>query len=265
MPNQTNTQLLEASPVVDHGYGRFIPPYDRYPVAGTGLADLDLERFQREYVTSVNPKNDPDTYRRIKDRSVDEQLSIAMMVVSVDQLEATVLGILTYGHRPQDFLPNAYVQLRRMDGVETACNIMESADIFGTVQNQIDEINKRFGGVFSAQKGEIFSESLQYIIHNAVVHRDYEMPFPIFVDWYRDRVEILSPGGLFGIMNSNILGKTPLGDYRNPWLANTLRSLGYIEKLGRGLKLSKRNLQSIDLSMDWNIGVRYVQIIIRTK
>lgn len=264
MPNLTDTQLLEVGPISDYGSGGFFSPYDRHPVAGTGLADLDVERFEREYVTSVNLKNGPNAYQCING-SVEEQLSVAKMIVSVDQPVPTVLGILTYGHRPQDFLPNAYVQYRRMDDTESACNIMESADIFGTVQNQIDEVNKKFSGAFPAQKGKIFSEGLQYIIHNAVVHRDYEINFPIYINWYSDQVEVLSPGGLFGLIRSDMFGKSLLGDYRNPWLANTLQSLNYIEKFGRGIKLSERRLQSIDLSMDWNIGVSYVQIIIRTE
>lgn len=265
MQSLTDAQLLEVGSVADYGSGGFFSPYDRHPVAGAGLADLDVERFKREYVMSVNPKNDPYTYQRIDNRSVEEQLSVAKMIFSVDQPVATVLGILTYAHRPQDFLPNAYVQYRRMDGPESACNIIESTDIFGTVQNQIDEINKKFSGAFPAQKDEIFSEGLQYIIHNAVVHRNYEINVPIYINWYSDQVEVLSPGGLFGLMRSDMFGKSLLGDYRNPWLADTLQSLNYIEKFGRGIKLSERRLQSIDLSLDWNVGFRYVQIIIRTE
>ena len=278
MTTLTEPQLLEPALLFDpqpsepdfmtnYGSGGFEFPYDRGPVAGTSLADLDVERFQREYVPSINQRRDSTAYRRVENRSVEEQLSIAKMIVSVDQPEATVAGILTYGNQPQHFFPNAYLQFRRIDGIEFTCNIMESAYIFGTIQDQIDEIVKKFSSVFQGRKGEVFCEALRYIVDNAVAHKNYESYFPVFVDWYNDRVEILSPGGLFGCLSAKTFRQFSLGliDYRNPNLADILQTLGYIEKFGRGRILAKNKLQTIGLSLNWSIDVSYVRVTISTE
>lgn len=259
-------QPSEPDLMADYGSGGLLFPYDRHPVEGTSLADLDVERFQREYAPRVDRKKDRATYRPFDTPSVEEELASAKMIVSADQPEATVAGILAYGNRPQRFLPNAYIQFRRTDGTESTCNILEGAHIIGIVQDQIDETIKKFSDVFPGQKGEVFCAALRHIIDNAVAHRDYEINFPIFVDWYNDRVEVLSPGGLFGCMSADTFGRFSLGlsDYRNPNLADILRTLGYIERFGRGRILAQNKLQTIGLSMNWNIDVSYVKVTVTT-
>lgn len=260
-------QPSEPDLMADYGSGGFVFPYDRHPVAGTSLADLDVERFQREYAPRVDRKKDRTTYRPFDTPSVEEELASAKMIVSADQPEATVAGILAYGNQPQHFFPNAYLQFRRIDGMEFTCKIMERAYIFGTIQDQIDETIKKFSDVFPGRKGEVFCAALRHIIDNAVAHKNYESYFPVFVDWYNDRVEVLNPGGLFGCMSADNFGRFTLGlsDYRNPNLADILKTLCYIERFGRGRILAKNKLQTIGLSMDWNIDVSYVRVTVSTE
>nr|WP_197684214.1 ATP-binding protein [Vaginimicrobium propionicum] len=78
---------------------------------------------------------------------------------------------------------------------------------------------------------DAFRESLA----NALVHRTWDVPAPIRISMYDDRLEVVSPGGLpSGISVEEYLdGKFSL--LRNPILAGVFFRLGYIEKFGTGI------------------------------
>ena len=78
------------------------------------MSDLNLTRFENEYLTAAFP----DEVLAVNDRSLNEQLAATKMIVAADQPTATVLGILTIGKNPQDFLPGAYVQFLKINGRE---------------------------------------------------------------------------------------------------------------------------------------------------
>jgi ATP-dependent DNA helicase RecG len=81
---------------------------------------------------------------------------------------------------------------------------------------------------------EAFNESaIREAILNAVSHRDYRMPGPIFVHQFSDKIEINNPGGLpAGITFENILWQTAP---RNRRLAETFEKCGLVERSGQGM------------------------------
>jgi predicted HTH transcriptional regulator len=64
---------------------------------------------------------------------------------------------------------------------------------------------------------------------------------PARIYWYADRIEIQSPGGLYGkVTPENIgIGAT---DYRNPLIAEIMHHLGFAQRFGMGLPLAKKSL-----------------------
>ena len=82
---------------------------------------------------------------------------------------------------------------------------------------------------------EIPVAAVRELIVNAAVHRNYQMPSSIQVAVYDDRVEVTSPGTLYGSLTIEeaINGHSSL---RNPVLAHTLEKIGVIEGWGSGLK-----------------------------
>ena len=49
------------------------------------------------------------------------------------------------------------------------------------------------------------------------MHRTYEATnMPIRVYWFNDRIEVISPGGAFGVVTAANFGQPGLTDYRNP-------------------------------------------------
>jgi ATP-dependent DNA helicase RecG len=82
--------------------------------------------------------------------------------------------------------------------------------------------------------------ALQQVLRNAVLHRTYESHVPVYWYWFRNRVEIHSPGGLFGRVNEQNFGDAYATDYRNPVLAEALKVLGFVQRFGHGIALARR-------------------------
>jgi ATP-dependent DNA helicase RecG len=82
--------------------------------------------------------------------------------------------------------------------------------------------------------------ALQQLLRNAVMHRTYEVQAPIYVYWFVDRVEIHSPGGLYGRVNASNFGRAGVTDYRNQTLAQGLKITGFVQRFGMGIELVRR-------------------------
>lgn len=69
---------------------------------------------------------------------------------------------------------------------------------------------------------------------NALTHRDYFLNQSIHLDLFRDRIEIVSPGGFIGgVTAKNVLRHPPVR--RNRLLAEVLQHVGLVERLGVGV------------------------------
>jgi ATP-dependent DNA helicase RecG len=66
-----------------------------------------------------------------------------------------------------------------------------------------------------------------------LIHRDYESNTPVMILHFADRIEIHNPGGLYGdIRAEDFPGATA---YRNPVLAEAAKTLGFVNRFGRGV------------------------------
>ncbi len=83
--------------------------------------------------------------------------------------------------------------------------------------------------------------ALRELLLNAVVHRDYQSNSPIRFSRFSDRIEIQSPGGLYGGVTRETLSR--MSSYRNPVIAESLKALGYINKFGYGIQRSEAELK----------------------
>lgn len=75
--------------------------------------------------------------------------------------------------------------------------------------------------------------AIREFLMNAVLHRSYEMPSPVRFYQYSDRIEIQNPGPLYGSARpDNFPSQT---SYRNPVLAEAMKTLGAVNRFGRGV------------------------------
>jgi ATP-dependent DNA helicase RecG len=224
-------------------------PFDTRPVPGCTIKDLDLDLFQREYLPSVLSHE----VLAANGRSVDQRLA-SLRLTSVDGVP-TNAGLLVIGIEPTEFLPGAYVQFVRVDGTDLAAPIIDEQRIttaLPSLLRQLDELIKlnmrtsvRIAGSLRDQRRPDYPlAALQQITRNAVLHRTYEgTSAPVRLTWYSDRVEIYSPGGPYGVVTVENFGRPGVTDYRNPILAEAMSGLGYVQKFGAGLPITRRALE----------------------
>ena len=226
-------------------------PFDIHPIPTSDLSDLNLIQFEHEYLPQAF---DPRTLAANR-RTLEERLAVTKMIASVDEPFATVMGLLVLGKNPQDFLPGAYVQFLRIDGNNLADEILDNEAIRGGIPDQIRRLDDKLmahnriavditSGPLEKRTALYPMEAVQQITRNAIMHRTYEgTNAPVHVYWYNDRIEILSPGGAFGSVTAATFGNPGFADYRNPNLAEAMRSLGYVQRFGVGIFIARELLQ----------------------
>jgi ATP-dependent DNA helicase RecG len=222
-------------------------PFDARPITGSSLEDLDLVLFREVIAPSMVPPN----VLAANGRTTDQRLA-ALRLTAPDGTP-TAAGLLTIGRDPLLWLPGAYIQFLRVNGEKLTDPINDEKRIDGplpTVLRQLDEIltlNIRSSVDFTTSTTETRVPdyplaALQQVARNAVMHRAYESTnSPIRITWYDDRVEIVSPGGPFGVVATAQFG-SGLTDYRNPTLAEVMRGLGYVQRFGAGIPVTRQSL-----------------------
>ena len=226
-------------------------PFDIQPLPTSGVSDLNLIQFEHEYL----PQSvDSDTLEA-NERNLEEQLSVTKMIASVDERFGTVMGILVLGKNPQDFLPGAYVQFLKIDGDALTDDILDDEAIRGSIPDQIRRLDDKLiahnrievdiiSGPLEERTALYPIEAVQQITRNAIMHRTYEgTNSPVHVYWFNDRIEVLSPGGTYGVITAENFGQPHLVEYRNPNLAEAMKILGYVQRFGVGISIARRLLK----------------------
>ena len=83
--------------------------------------------------------------------------------------------------------------------------------------------------------------AVRELLMNAVMHRDYASTAPLRITWLEDRLEIQSPGGLYGEASPENFPRQT--SYRNPVIAEALKALGYVNRYGRGVLRAQAALE----------------------
>lgn len=223
-------------------------PFDAHGVRGATLADIDLRRFELEYLpVAVSAEALAEN-----NRPRDYQLK-ALRLLQPEGLP-TVTAVLMLGKDPRQWFPGAYIQFLRIDGTMLTEPMLDQREISGTLPdqlNQLDELARLnirraaiIGGATRRESLDYPEEALRQFFRNAVLHRTYEgTAAPVRVTWFADRVEIQSPGGPYGQVTKAHFGEPNVTDYRNPTLASALKSYGFVERFGVGIAIARARLE----------------------
>ncbi len=220
---------------------------DVRPLPGALLSDLDQEILASTYVSSAV---DPQVLEE-NGRPRVQQLA-SLRLVDVHETP-TLLGILLGGFDPSHFVPGAYVQFVRYAGSDAGALVQDEEEI----RDNLITASRTIGGLLQANvrqrpvsSGLLTEEvradfplpALREAIWNAIAHRTYDASnSPVRIAWFADRVEISSPGGPFGIVTAANFDR--VNDYRNPALAAAMKSLGYVNRFGRGIGRIREELR----------------------
>jgi ATP-dependent DNA helicase RecG len=248
-------------------------PFDLRPYVSSTLQDLDLDGFERSYLPLVLPID----VLEENQRSIEQRL-MSMRFITVDQpYYPTALGLMVIGKDTRQFVPGFYIQFLRIDGIELGDPIKGQKLLDGSlldVLRQVDEVVEAnisvasdiTTSVLEIQQADYPMVALQQLIRNAVMHRAYdETNAPIRLYWFNDRIEIQSPGGLYGQVNRGNFGKG-VTDYRNPHLAEVMYRLGYVQRFGYGIPTSQRALsRNGNPIAEFEIEETYLSVILRKR
>lgn len=226
-------------------------PFDIYPVPSAKVSDLSRVIFEGEYL----PQAFADDVLTDNGRSYEERLASCKIIVAPEESTPTVLGLLAFGKSPQDFLPGAYIQFLRIDGTGLADSVIDAAELGGSIvemlrrtEEKLKAHNRSAVDIISASTHQLSTPypqaALQQILYNAVLHRTYESTHaPVRVYWFNDRIEINSPGGPYGSVTPENFGKPGITDYRNPNIADLLKTFGFIQAFGRGIATARKVME----------------------
>jgi ATP-dependent DNA helicase RecG len=249
-------------------------PFDSQPVDGTSINDLDIDFYERNYLPSSVA---PDMLKQ-NERTLEQRLSSSKFVSPTHPFTPTVVGVLAIGKSPADFIPGAYAQFLRIDGDSLADPIADQKECHGPLPDllrRLDEIveaNIRIvtditSGAVERRKPDYPVVALQQYIRNAVMHRNYEASnAPIRITWFSNRIEIQSPGGPFGQVTRRNFGQPGITDYRNPSVAEVMKTLGYVQRFGVGLQLARKTLlDNGNPEPEIQVEDNYALIIVRAE
>jgi len=223
-------------------------PYDMQGVSGASVQnDLNMQRFRGEYL-SVSVSRE---VLEENDRNIQYQLK-ALRLTTQDETP-TVTAILILGNVPNQWFPGAYIQFVRYAGDEVTDDILDQKEIHGTLPEQLQELDKILkanirnaldtSGETHTKKPDYPYEALRELVRNAVIHRNYENSnTPVRLNWFDSKVEIISPGSVYGVVTRENFGEPSSTAYRNPTIAEAMKNMGFMQRFGIGISTARRAL-----------------------
>ena len=172
----------------------------------------------------------------------------------------TLAGIMMFSDYPQSYYPQLCVTAVSVQGFEIgdlgdlSQRFDDNERIEGTIPQMLDgslsflRRNIKVRTIINPNTGkredrpEYPIVALREIILNALIHRDYSIHTdlsPITIRVFKNRIEVENPGGLYGRMTLNELGKT-IADTRNPFIAKAMEIIGETENRFSGIPIIRR-------------------------
>jgi len=150
------------------------------------------------------------------------------------------------------FFARAPIQLRcAVFATQTSSTIIDRHDFDGDILELIEEAEKyilknihigmRLEGLRRVDVPEISLKAIREALVNAFCHRDWRDPDFVQVAIFKDRLEIRSPGTLYGDLNFDDIRQGNVSHRRNPKVAELLRRIHLVEAWGRGVPLILEN------------------------
>jgi len=212
--------------------GRTQPAYDKEPVPGTGVSDLDWTSLRRtlQRVQAGSPK------LRVEDETT---VLFRLGVLAEPRADAplTLAGLLTFGEYPQQYFPQLMVSVVVFPPAgRTDIRFLDNVAVRGSIPDMVSESLAAIRRNLAARAvtGELGRtdrldyplESIREALVNALLHRDYSdltRGTQVQVELHPDRLTIRSPGGLYGGLVVDDLGETERpSSSRNSLLASLL-------------------------------------------
>lgn len=239
--------------------------FDVLPVYNATLTDLDLQSIEAFLKARKNGA-------RTKKVTNDLLRSYHLITEEHSKSYPTVAGILLFGKKPQQFLPQAFTICTQFSGHIGREGIIATRDCEGTLFSQFesayewlwDTLSKSstFKGLKRKDALEIPEEAIREALLNSLLHRNWRIQGPNRIGVYPTRIEFFSPGVFPGPLR---IGQLELGmtHSRNHAITKIFREAGYIESLGSGFPTIFNTFRKAGLEKPQVMeGVEFVKCIL---
>ena len=231
----------------------------------------DLREIPRASFASLNQETLKTYLEKIREgkpklsRLPDEEICELMSITRNG--EVTLSAVLLFSPYPQAYFPQLCITAVVVPGKELGETgilgerFLDNRRIEGTLPEMLDGAiqfvrkNMKIKTIIDPDTGKRTDhtdypvEAVREAVLNALVHRDYSIHtegMPIQVVMYEDRLEIRNPGGIYGRLRVDQLGKVQ-SDTRNPVLASALEILEVTENRYSGIPTMRRALAGAGL------------------
>ena len=237
---------------------------DEVPANGITVADIDLSYFKKFFE------------REYKEKLDDQGISLPNILENMNLLKDNILnisGALLFAKSPQVRLPIFIVKSICYPGnIIDETKYLDSQDITGKLADVFQKSLSFVSGNLKHVQGdrsinapgepEIPRETLEELLVNAIIHRDYFISAPIRVFVFRNRVEIISPGHLPNNLTIKNI-KSGNSNIRNPILASYATKILPYRGLGTGIRRALQLYSEIDFEND--LDGNQFKVIIKRK
>lgn len=215
-------------------------------IQGSKLSLFDKERLAK-YLDAVKHER-----KNLADHVAENEI-LELMGITSEGIP-TLAGVMSFSVYPQAYFPQLCITAVNVPGTEIGEigedgeRFIDNKRITGAIPDMLDDAvdfvrkNSRTKTIIDDNgkrydKPEYPMKAVREAILNALVHRDYSIHtenVPIRIEMYRDRMEIISSGGLYGKISIDSLGKVR-PETRNAVLANILELLSITENRYSGI------------------------------
>lgn len=264
---------VDLRPVFYKGVGRIKGSYIRVGESDEQMSEYEVYSYEafRKRIRNELRTVDDEKFSLINNERISHYLNevkkekdnLAKSVSDDDILELmgitkggkpTLAGLMCFSIYPQAYYPQLCITAVALPGTEQGISginderFIDNKRITGSIPEMLDSAvdfvrrNSRNITIIDSNgrridKPEYPVKAVREAILNALVHRDYSSyteNIPVRIEMYRDRLEIINSGGLYGNISINELGQVR-PDTRNPALANILEVLHYTENRYSGI------------------------------
>ena len=231
---------------------------DERPVERASMSTLDANQLQ-SYLLQKR-------LERPGFAQLPENQALEMLNVTRDG-KPTLAAVMNFCVYPQGYLPQLAITAVVVPGLEIGEHalddprFLDNKRIEGTIKNMVEEAiqfckrNMKVQTIIDPETGtrkdrtEYPIEAIREAVLNALIHRDYSHlteGTPVQINFFRNRLEIHSPGSLYGRMTVEQLGHAR-PDLRNPALAVMTEALVGAENRYSGIPTIRREMAAYKL------------------
>lgn len=230
------------------------------------VREIDRASFQTVDMAYLNKyvdalRSGKPNLMRVADRELQELMSITR------NGRLTLGAVLLFGLYPQAYFPQLCVTAVVVPGREVGETgsmgerFLDNERIEGNISQMLDGAlrfvrkNMKTRTIIDQSSGkredrtEYPLTAVREAVVNAVVHRDYSIHtegMPIQMLMFENRMEIRNPGGIYGRIRIDQLGKVQ-HHTRNPVLASAMETMGITENRYSGIPTIRREMQEYHL------------------